>query len=135
VQFVDANVFLRFLTRDDPARAERVKALLERAERGEISLTTSESVIAELVLVLSSRRLYGLNREQVRTVLLPIMLLKGLMLPGREVFLRALDLYAGSIVDFIDALVIARMEEQKVTEVYSYDEHLAGFEEVKRLEP
>ena len=36
MQFVDANVFLRFLTRDDPVKAERVKALLERAERGEV---------------------------------------------------------------------------------------------------
>ena len=28
MQFVDANVFLRFLTRDDPVKAERVKAFI-----------------------------------------------------------------------------------------------------------
>ena len=27
MRFVDANVFLRFLTRDDPVKAERVKEL------------------------------------------------------------------------------------------------------------
>jgi uncharacterized protein len=135
MQFVDANIFLRFLTRDDPAKAERVKALLERAQRGEITLLTSEAVIAELVFVLSSPRLYGLSRERVREVLLPIVLLKGLVLPGREVFLRALELYAATAMDFINALVIARMEEKKVTEVYSYDEHLDGIEGIRRVEP
>ena len=63
MQFVDANVFLRFLTRDDPVKAERVKALLERAERGEVDLLTSESVIAELVFVLSSPKLYNLGHD------------------------------------------------------------------------
>ncbi|MEJ5198247.1 MAG: PIN domain-containing protein, partial [Anaerolineae bacterium] len=94
MQFVDANVFLRFLTRDDPVKAERVKTLLERAERDEIELFTSESVIAELVFVLSSPRLYHLGREQVRDLLIPIVSLRGLKLPNRAVVLRALDLYA-----------------------------------------
>ena len=78
MQFVDANVFLRFLTRDDPVKAERVKDLLERAERGEVALLTSESVIAELVFVLSSPRLYNLGRDRIRALLTPILSLKGL---------------------------------------------------------
>jgi predicted nucleic acid-binding protein len=66
MQFMDANVFLRFLTRDDPVKAERVKALLERARDGEVALVTSESVITELVFVLSSPKLYRLSRQDVR---------------------------------------------------------------------
>ena len=86
MQFVDANVFLRFLTRDDPVKAERVKELLERAERGEVALLTSESVIAELVFVLSSPRLYNLSRDRIRALLTPILSLKGLKLPKQAVF-------------------------------------------------
>jgi predicted nucleic acid-binding protein len=41
--FVDANVFLRYLTNDDPEKADRVEALLSRAARGEIRLITSDS--------------------------------------------------------------------------------------------
>ncbi len=135
MQFVDANVFLRFLTRDDLVKAERVKTLLERAERGEVDLTTSESVICELVFVLSSPKLYKLTRERVRVLLLPILSLRGLKLPGRAVFLRALDLYAGTPMDFIDALAVAHMEARKVTEVYSYDGHFDGLSGIRRLEP
>lgn len=135
VQFIDANVFLRFLTRDDPVKAERVKTLLERAQRGEVALFTSESVIAELVFVLASPKLYKLSRDQVRTLLLPIVSLKGLNLPGRKAVLQALDLYAASSLDFVDALAAAQMESHQITEIYSYDEHFDLVEGIKRLEP
>ena len=135
MQFIDANVFLRFLTRDDPVKAERVKALLERAQRGEIALFTSESVITELVFVLSSPRLYQLSRDRVRSVLLPIVTLKGLQLPGRRAILRALDLYATTLMDFVDALAVGQMEASRMTEIYSYDEHFDSVQGITRLEP
>jgi|SRR5450759_112817 uncharacterized protein len=135
MQFIDSNVFLRFLTKDDPVKAERVKALLQQAERGEAELLTNETVIAELVFVLSSPRLYKLSRETVRTVLLPIISLKGLKLQNRSVFVRALDLYATTAMDFDDALAVAQMERRKVTEIYSYDEHFDRVAGLKRLQP
>ena len=135
MRFVDANVFLRFLTRDDPVKAERVKELLERADRGEVELLTSESVIAELVFVLSSPRLYNLGRDRIRALLTPIVSLKGLKLPKRAMYLRALDLYVETPMDFVDALAIAQMEAGGVTEVYSYDEHFDLVSGIRRLEP
>ena len=135
MQFIDSNVFLRFLTKDDPVKAERAKALLQQAERGEAELLTNETVIAELVFVLSSPRLYKLSRETVRTVLLPIISLKGLKLQNRSVFVRALDLYATTAMDFDDALAVAQMERRKVTEIYSYDEHFDRVAGLKRLQP
>ncbi len=56
MHFVDTNIFLHYLTRDDPVKAEVCFRLLEQARKGEIALTTSESVIAEVVFVLSSPR-------------------------------------------------------------------------------
>lgn len=135
MQFVDTNILLRYLTRDDPAKAERVKRLLERAERGEVALVTSETVIAELVFVLSSPRLYHLTRDRIRTLLIPIISLKGLRLSNRALFLRALDLYATTPMDFVDALGIAHMEARQVTEIFSYDGHFDGVNGIRRLEP
>jgi len=135
MQFIDSNVFLRFLTKDDPVEAERVKALLQQAERGEVELLTSETAIAELVFVLSSPRLYKLSRGAVRTVLLPIVSLEGLKLPNRSVFVRALDLYATTPMNFVDALAVAQMERRKVTEIYSYDEHFDRVAGIKRIQP
>jgi uncharacterized protein len=84
MQFLDANVILRYLTRDDPEKAERCLALLQRAERNEVALTTSEAIIAEVVYVLSSPRLYNLSPQRIRELLLPVLHLRGLKLPSRQ---------------------------------------------------
>lgn len=57
MQFIDANVFIRHLTRDDPEKAQACFELFQKAGQREITLTTSESVIAEVVYVLSSKQL------------------------------------------------------------------------------
>ena len=107
-----------------------------KAQRKEIRLTTSESVISEVVYVLSSSKLtYQLSPEDIRAHLQPILALPGLILPHRRMFLRALDLYAAYHLDFEDALSIAHMERQKIAEIYSYDQDFDGTPEVKRLEP
>jgi len=85
--------------------------------------------------VLSSPRLYKLSRGAVRTVLLPIVSLEGLKLPNRSVFVRALDLYATTPMNFVDALAVAQMERRKVTEIYSYDEHFDRVAGIKRIQP
>ena len=47
-------------------KAQRCKELLEQANRGEVELTTLESVIAEIVFILSSKRLYNQFRRDIR---------------------------------------------------------------------
>ena len=54
-EFVDANVFLRHLTRDDPTMAAACFAVFQRAQRNEVAITTSETVVAEVVYVLTSK--------------------------------------------------------------------------------
>jgi len=133
--FLDANIILRFLTRDDPAKAERCFELFQRADRGEVELTTSESVLAEVVCVLSSPRLYHLAPERIRDLLLPILNLRGLKLSSRQLYRRALAIYAASHIDFEDALTVAHMERRGINEVLSYDRHFDRVEGVVRQEP
>ena len=135
MQFVDANIFLRYLTKDDPIKAQACYELFKKAERSEVTLTTSEAVIAEIVYVLSSSRLYGLSREDVRVRLLPLLALPGLRLTDRTIYLRALEIYAAYHLDFEDALAIAHMEHQGITEIYSYDRDFDSVVQVKRIEP
>lgn len=136
MQFVDANIFLRHLTNDQPTKAQACSALLYQAHRKEIRLTTSESVIAEVVYVLSStRQPYQLSPEDIRARLRPLLSLPGLMLPHRKVFLRALDVYAAYPLDFEDALSIAQMERQHMADIFSFDRGLDLVPTVQGLEP
>jgi predicted nucleic acid-binding protein len=136
MQFVDANIFLRHLTGDIPAKAQACFELFQRAERNQIQLTTSEAVIAEVVYVLSSsRQIYNLQREEIRARLYPLLQLPGLKLIHRKMYLRALDLYAAYPIDFEDALTVAHMERQKIKEVFTYDRGFDDVTTIKRLEP
>lgn len=136
MRYIDANIFLRHLTRDDPKMAQACLDLFQKAKHKEVALTTTESVIAEVVFVLSSKQLpYNLSRMDIRTRLYPLLSLPGLRLPKRRVYLRALDLYASYTIDFEDALLIAHMERQKSKEIYSYDREFDQIPSLKRLEP
>jgi predicted nucleic acid-binding protein len=135
MQFVDANIFLRYLTQDPPNQAQACHGLFLKAQRNEIELTTSEAIISEVVYVLSSKRLYGLTREDIRNSLYPLLTLSGLKLAGRSVFLRALDLYVAYRLDFEDALAIAHMEHNKISEILTYDREFDQVAGVQRIEP
>lgn len=135
MQFIDANVFIRHLTRDDPEKAQACLDLFRKAQAKKVTLTTSESAIAEVVYVLSSKRLYNLPREEIRSLLYPLLSLPGLRLANRKTYLHALDLYASHPLDFEDALIVAQMKRQKITEVYSYDRHFDHVAGITRLEP
>jgi predicted nucleic acid-binding protein len=135
MDFLDTNVILRYLTRDDPVKAERCFELFQRVKRREVRLTTSESVLAEVVYVLSSRSVYNQGREQVRNLLLPIVSLSGLLVPYRRSFLRALEFYAVTNMDFEDCLSLAHMERLKIKTILSYDRDFDRVNTIQRHEP
>lgn len=133
--FVDTNIFIRYLTGDDPLKAKACLQLFQKARENKITLTTSEAVIAEVVFVLSSKNLYNVPRIEIHTRLSGILALSGLKLPYRPQYQRALDLYVSFPIDFEDALIVAQVERQKIKEVYSYDHDLDQTESIRRVEP
>ncbi len=137
MQFIDTNIFIRYLTKDDPAKAAACYRLFEQAKTNEVDLTTSEAVIAEVVFVLSSKRLYNLSPQDVRIRLYPVLSLPGLKLMYRKQILRALDIYSSNQIDFEDALSVAAMERQGISEIYSYDEDFDRIQgsTITRVEP
>jgi predicted nucleic acid-binding protein len=133
--FVDTNVFLRVLTKDDRERAEKCFALLKKAEAKEIELTTTEAVITEIVYILASKKWFNLARERIHELLSPVLRTKGLYIPKKHVYFRALDLYAQYKLDFEDCIIVAHMDEQHIQELYSYDAGIDAISSVQRVEP
>ena len=133
--FIDTNIIIRFLTKDDPEKQRACYDLFKQAQENKIILTTSESVIAESVFVLASKKHYHLPPEEIKSRLLPILSLRGLKLAHRKMLFRALDLYAFLAIDFEDCLSIAHMERQKLEEIYSYDQDFDRVASLKRIEP
>lgn len=133
--FLDTNVIIRYLTRDDPAQGARAKQLLDQVAAGTITVTTSETVIGEVVFVLSSKALYNLPRDRIRTHLSAILSLKGLRIAHKRMYLRALDLYvAVPRLDFADALSVAEMERRQLSTIISFDRDFDSITGVDRQE-
>lgn len=133
--FLDANIVLRYLTQDNPDQAARAYALLQQVEAGTLVVTTSEAVIAEIVHVLSSKALYNVPRDEIRTRLTAFIMLKGLKIQHKRTYLRALDVYVGTNIDFVDALSIAQMERTKMITILSFDRDFDRIPGIARQEP
>jgi predicted nucleic acid-binding protein len=134
-EFVDANIFVRFLTGDDLAKAARCHELFERARRGEVSLFTSESVIAEITYVLSSPRTYGFSRASVAVALRPLIADPGIQIDHKETVLRAIALWGDSNFDLADCLSVEHVRRTGCDGIYSYDRDFDRVAGVRRLEP
>jgi predicted nucleic acid-binding protein len=103
--WLDANVHLRFLTGSPPELAGRAARLLEKGQRGEISLRVHPVVVAETVWVLES--FYGYSRVEISGVLIPLLEQPALRVEGARTVVRALEAMAENNVDFADALLAA----------------------------
>ena len=132
-KFVDTNVFLRYLTKDNPSKYERCREIFKRALEGEITLSTSEMVIAELIWTLLSY--YKVPKAEVVEKVSVILGTENLFVPDKDVLADALVLYARKNMDFIDAYNAVFMRYQGLREIYSYDEDFETIEDIERKEP
>jgi uncharacterized protein len=135
--FLDTNVIIWFVTQDDPDKAARARLLLKQVEAGVLTLITSESVVVEIVQVLSSKVLYNQPRPIVAGHVGAILGLPKLKLANKRTILRALELWANASVsvDFVDALSVAHMERQQISAIASFDHDFDRFPQIDRRDP
>lgn len=130
--FVDTNVFLRFLTADDPGKAQRCRALFERAERRELDLVISDLVMAELAWTL--RSYYRQPRDAIAATLAQVIEMRSVRIPQKATWRQAVELYRQHDVDLVDAYHAVEMNRRRVRRIISYDtdfDHL----DINREEP
>lgn len=136
MRFLDTNVFLRYLVPGDETKSRACLDLFQRVRLGEESVTTSESVVAEVTYVLRSKAHYSLTPAEIGARLRPILTLRGLRLPNKGSFLRAFEIWdAHPVLDFEDALTVVHMERLRITELISYDRDFDSVPGVQRREP
>jgi predicted nucleic-acid-binding protein len=132
--FVDANLFLRYLTDDVPAQADAVESLLQRAAKGRVNLVATSMVIAEIVWTLESY--YELDKKEIQSMVLGILNTDGLEVVHSDLILQAIVPYADKNVDFVDAYNAAWMLKNDVDKIYTFDQkHFNRFDRIFALLP
>ena len=132
-KFADTNIFLRYLTRDDPVKYERCRDIFKKAIEGKILLATSGMVIAELIWTLLSY--YKVPKSEIVEKISIIINMENLYIPDEKIITDALVLYSRKNIDYIDAYNTVLMKNYRINEIYSYDEDFDVVEGIKRKEP
>lgn len=130
--FLDTNVILRHLLQDDPEQSPKATAFLIRIERGELKVRASELVIFETVFTLQRR--YQQPKARIREILLPLLLLPGILLPGKRGWMKVFNTYVDLNLSFADAYHVVLMEKLKLSEIATFDTDFDRVSGIKRVE-
>lgn len=103
--FVDANLLLRFLTKQPPQQAEAARDILARGQRGELSLVLEPLTVAEVVYVLTG--VYGYTLDRVKGELLALISTDALKVEYERAVSDALSRLSSKL-DFPDTYLAAR---------------------------
>ncbi len=96
-KFIDTNIFLRYLTRDDPSKYDKFKSLFKKAIEGKTALVTSGMVVAELIWTLSSY--YRVPKADIIEKISIIVSTESLYIPDRDIIADALVFYSRKDID------------------------------------
>jgi predicted nucleic acid-binding protein len=141
VIFLDANVFLRFLTAPVDGPGARMKGqardLFHAVRAGTTGATTTELVIHEVCYVLTSKKHYGLAHHEAIRLVRPLLRFRSLKLASgeRQILLRAFEIWEGNPkLEFSDSVIAARCEANG-WELATFDEQLGSLPNVSRWMP
>lgn len=125
--FLDTNILLYHLRREDPSLAAKASTLLSRIEQGELRVWTSDLVIFETVYTL--QRVFKASKQQIAASVLPLIELPGIVLPKKQRYQQVFSLYLTTKLGFADSYHVVLMQEQGIDTVFSFDtdfDHIPG---------
>jgi len=132
VYTMDANVIVRFLTRDDEALWKKASAIIKAMHDGAIELLCDPVTLAEIVFVLGS--IYRIPRKQIHQLMNPVVKARGFIIPNKDVYVRAMELYGDCVPHFGDACACAVALKSTGGRLLSLDKKLSAVAGVQRTE-
>jgi predicted nucleic acid-binding protein len=118
--FIDSNIFLRPVVKDDPVKVRECERLFEKISKGEINAFTSNLVLAELIW--TGKKVYGIEKTELIKVLRGILDFRNLKIIDDFNSRLALGIYEKYSIKFIDALIASNPKiYKKEAIVVSYD--------------
>lgn len=131
--FLDSNIFLRPIVKDNPEKVRDCERLFEKIERGEIKVFTSNLILAEIIWV--GKGFYKIKKEDLVGTVRGILDFKNLKIIDDFDSRKAIEIYEKYPVKFIDALIASNSKifKKEIT-IISYDKDSDKLH-VKRKEP
>ncbi|MBM3282820.1 type II toxin-antitoxin system VapC family toxin [Candidatus Gottesmanbacteria bacterium] len=131
--FVDTNIILRFLTRDEEVQFRACRELFKKAKAGKIDLITSSLVIFEIIWTLISY--YEEPKTSVIEKIISLLELPHFTVEHKEIILESLAIWQHKNIKFNDAFNFVWTQKGKIALIYSYDKDFDLLPQIKRIEP
>ncbi|TSC90031.1 MAG: PilT protein domain-containing protein [Microgenomates group bacterium Gr01-1014_5] len=120
--FIDTNLFLRFLLKDNLSQHKQAEKLLLRGAKEEVKLFTSVIVIFEVYWVLKS--VYKKDRRELVKELRQILDLKFIQLDYRESLTLAVEHYSTTRFNLPDSFNLFYAKKNNADKFATFDEKL-----------
>lgn len=125
---LDANLFVRYFTNDDPQKARAVEQLLKSKKK----FVVPDIVFAEIEWTL--RSFYRQPKQLILEHLGSLLLLENLSI-NYSLMAKTLLLWKEHTIDFVDAYLAAYTWVHHLENLYSFDQSIDKIKTIKRLEP
>ncbi len=119
MSMVDANIILRYILDDHEQLSPKAAEILEQQ-----TSTLPIEAACEVVYVL--QKVYSVDRKTIQQQLTDLLNEALVMMDKPEVFLKALEYYSASSLDFVDTLLCAYHTVEK-QEIFTFDNKLNQF--------
>ena len=132
MKYIDTNVFVRFLTEDKNNIPEEFLNFFNDLKEGKIKVKLLDLVFFQVIFVLKS--FYKIKKEEIVEVMREILSFQGIYTKNKRVLERTLELWEKHSDDIIDCYIVANMELENETELYSFDKKISKFR-IKAIAP
>ena len=123
MKYIDTNVFVRFLTEDKNNIPEEFLNFFNDLKGGKIKVKLLDLVFFQVIFVLKS--FYKIKKEEIVEVMREILSFQGIYPKNKRVLERTLELWEKHSDDIIDCYIVANMELENETELYSFDKKIS----------
>lgn len=128
VYYVDTNVFLRFILKDNVQQYKTARELFQKAKDGKVKLLACQIVIFEINFILG--KFYHLEKEEIIQQLESLLSAQYFHIQNDAVFKDALKLFKINNNSLADCFLLAKAQEENA-ELFTFDKKLK--EKTKRL--
>ncbi len=119
---VDANVFLSTLVHRNDQQRDAAKALLLKAEDGELEVVLPQFVVFEIVYVLQST--YRIPATELAPMLRDLIALPGVLVIDECPWKRVLQYWPAPLPSLADAAIVAVAESKRYDAIATFDRKL-----------
>ncbi len=132
--YIDTNIFLRFLVRDDdsPGLNEKAKDIIAAIKNGTITVQTNLLIVAEVIYVLDS--FYEMEKEDIEFMVGRLLAMDHLEIDDKKYLLAALRMSTEKNIDFTDAYTAVVMQADDISQIYTFDKkHFSRIDDINVL--